>query len=86
VIVLTYHYIIDDGPKETSTPTKNFQEQMKYLKENNFQVVLLSELFKNNENTQFGLPQLTGIAIVVLAAASGILAFRKWKRKGAKSF
>jgi hypothetical protein len=72
--------------RKQAPSTKNFQEQMKYLKENNFQVVLLSELFKNNENAPLGLPQLTGIAIGVLAAASGSLAFRKWKRKGAKSF
>lgn len=86
VIVLTYHYIIDDGPKETSTPIQNFQEQMKHLKENNFQVVLLSELFKNNENPSLDLPQLTGIAIGVLAAVCSILAFRKWKRKGQNRF
>jgi peptidoglycan/xylan/chitin deacetylase (PgdA/CDA1 family) len=86
IIVLTYHHITNDGPEETSTPAKNFHEQMKYLNENNFQVVLLSELFKNTENPSLGLSQLTGIAIGMLATASGILAFRKWKRKGAKSF
>jgi peptidoglycan/xylan/chitin deacetylase (PgdA/CDA1 family) len=84
VIVLTYHHITNDGPQETSTPTKNFREQMKYLKENNFQVVLLSELFTTNEKPSWGLPQLTGIAVGVLAAACGIIAFQKWKRKRAK--
>ncbi len=44
VIVLTYHFISDIGPLETSTPIDNFKKQMKYLKDNNFEVVLLSDL------------------------------------------
>ena len=83
LIVLTYHYIADDGPKETSTPIQNFYEQMKYLKEKNFEVVLLSELFEANEKSSWNPPQLLGIAVGVLAAAYAIFAFKKWKRKRA---
>lgn len=86
VIVLTYHHITNEGPQETSTPTKNFREQMKYLKENNFQGVLLAELFTNNGKSLWSLPQLTIVAIGVLAAPCCILAFRKWKLKGAAHF
>ncbi|MEM2937533.1 MAG: polysaccharide deacetylase family protein [Candidatus Bathyarchaeia archaeon] len=81
VIVLTYHFIADNGPKETSTPIRNFYEQMKYLKERSFEVVLLSELFKPNEESPWNPPQLMIIAVGVLAAACAIFAFKKWKRK-----
>ena len=46
VVVLTYHFISDIGPKETSTPVANFAEQMRYLKEAGFTVVLLPDLIK----------------------------------------
>ncbi len=49
VIVLTYHHIADDCPEETSTPTQNFKEQIKYLKENGFEVVLLSQVLANTK-------------------------------------
>ncbi|MGB9854759.1 MAG: polysaccharide deacetylase family protein [Candidatus Bathyarchaeales archaeon] len=81
VIVLTYHHIADESPKETSTPIKNFHEQMKYLKENSFEVVLLSELLTSNGNPSWSLPQLAVTAVLVLATACGIIAFQKWKRK-----
>jgi len=48
-VVLTYHFISDEGPRETSTPVQNFYEQMTYLRENDFEVVLLPELFMSNE-------------------------------------
>jgi peptidoglycan/xylan/chitin deacetylase (PgdA/CDA1 family) len=41
---LTYHFISDTGPEETSTPVANFQAQMSYLKEAGFTVVLLPDL------------------------------------------
>ncbi len=41
---LTYHFISDTGPEETSTPVANFQAQMSYLKEAGFTVVLLPNL------------------------------------------
>jgi hypothetical protein len=56
---------------------------MKYLKEKNFEVVLLSELFEANEKSSWNPPQLLGIAVGVLAAACAIFAFKKWKRKRA---
>ena len=43
-ICLVYHFIADDGPETTSTPITNFKEQMAYLKEAGFKVVLLSEV------------------------------------------
>ena len=46
VICLVYHFIADDGPETTSTPITNFHEQMAFLKEAEFNVVLLSELFE----------------------------------------
>jgi peptidoglycan/xylan/chitin deacetylase (PgdA/CDA1 family) len=47
IVVLTYHFISDVGPTETSTPTQNFYEQMKYLKDNNFEVLLLSDIISS---------------------------------------
>ncbi len=46
VVSLVYHFIVDDGPKETSTPVDNFKEQMDYLKEAGFTVVLMPDLFR----------------------------------------
>lgn len=43
VICLTYHHISDTAPQETSTPTSNFSEQLRYLKENQFNVVFLPD-------------------------------------------
>ena len=46
VVCLTYHFISDTGPEHTSTPVVNFIEQMRYLKDNGFTVVLLPDLFE----------------------------------------
>jgi len=46
VVVLVYHFISDVGPVETSTPVANFAQQMRYLKEAGFTVVLLPDLFE----------------------------------------
>jgi hypothetical protein len=46
VVCLTYHFISDIGPESTSTPVSNFVEQMRYLKENGFTVVLLPDLIE----------------------------------------
>lgn len=45
VVCLTYHFISDSGPQDTSTPIDSFRAQMSYLKEEGFTVVLPSELF-----------------------------------------
>ena len=45
-VCLTYHFISDTGPEETSTPVANFQAQMSYLKEAGFTVVLLPDLIR----------------------------------------
>ena len=45
VVVLTYHHISDEV-EEWSTPVKNFAQQMRYLKEAGFTVVLLPDLFE----------------------------------------
>ena len=85
VIVLTYHHIADEGPEETGTPTQNFQEQMRYLKENNFEVVLLSEILNSDENPAWSFPQLKVTVIGVLAAICIALALRKWKQRRVKN-
>ena len=46
IICLVYHFVANDGPETTSTPIANFHEQMAYLKEAGFNVVLLPDLFK----------------------------------------
>lgn len=46
VVSLTYHFISDTGPAETSTPVRNFCDQMRYLKEAGFTVVLLPDLIE----------------------------------------
>lgn len=46
LVGLTYHFIADDGPAETSTPVANFMEQMAYLDEAGFTVVPLPEIFE----------------------------------------
>jgi peptidoglycan/xylan/chitin deacetylase (PgdA/CDA1 family) len=45
LVGLTYHFIADDGPAETSTPVANFQAQMAYLAGAGYTVVPLFQLF-----------------------------------------
>jgi len=45
-VCICYHFISDKSPVQTSTPVANFVEQMRYLKENGFTVVLLPDLFE----------------------------------------
>jgi peptidoglycan/xylan/chitin deacetylase (PgdA/CDA1 family) len=44
VVCLVYHFIDDNGPEKTSTRVADFNEQMAYLHDNGFAVVLLPEL------------------------------------------
>ena len=62
-VVLTYHFLSDKESKETYIPIQNFREQMRYLKENNFDVVLLPEFFATDEET-VGLPPYFTVAII----------------------
>jgi peptidoglycan/xylan/chitin deacetylase (PgdA/CDA1 family) len=48
LVGLTYHFIADDGPAETSTPVANFQAQMTYLAGAGYTVVPLSRLFETD--------------------------------------
>ena len=48
VVSLCYHFISDIGPSEASTPVQNFCEQMHYLKEAGFTVVLLPDLIESS--------------------------------------
>jgi peptidoglycan/xylan/chitin deacetylase (PgdA/CDA1 family) len=82
IIVLTYHHIIDDGSQETGISIQNFREQVEYLRENNFQSVLLSELFINDEKPPYDSLKPLLILIGVLIASCGIFAYRKLKLKG----
>ncbi|MCS7114326.1 MAG: polysaccharide deacetylase family protein [Nitrososphaerota archaeon] len=84
VVVLTYHFISDETPKETSTSPQNFYEQMEYLKKNKYEVVLLSELFKTDEKQPWSPPQLMGIAVGALVAACTLVAFSRRKRKASR--
>ena len=45
LVGLTYHFITDNGPADTSTPVANFKAQMAYLKEAGFTVVPLPQVF-----------------------------------------
>lgn len=46
VVSLCHHFISDTGSPESSIPVKNFGDQMGYLKEAGFTVVLLPDLIK----------------------------------------
>lgn len=83
IIVLTYHFISNEAPKETATPTRNFYEQMKYLKENGYEIVLLSEIFDTNDEKHFwSFLQLLGIT----ATTCILITFLIWKHKSAARF
>lgn len=43
-VCLVYHFIADEGPEELTTPLENFREQMEYLRNTGFTVVLMSDL------------------------------------------
>jgi len=45
IVCITYHHIVDNGPETTSTPVANFVEQMTYLKEAGFTVIILPDYF-----------------------------------------
>lgn len=46
VVSLCYHFISDTSQVQTSTPVQNFSDQMSYLKEAGFTVVLLADLIE----------------------------------------
>lgn len=46
MVGLTYHFIADDGPAETSTPVINFKAQMAYLKQAGYTVIPLPDIFR----------------------------------------
>ena len=83
VVVLTYHHISDEKPPETSIPVQNFHEQMMYLKDNNFKVVLLPELFEINEKPLWILPHFI-VMITVIGLATISISFYLHKRKAEK--
>jgi peptidoglycan/xylan/chitin deacetylase (PgdA/CDA1 family) len=83
VVMLTYHYISDEKLPETSTPVQNFSEQMKYLKDNNFKVVVLPELFEINEKPLLMLPHFIAMILVIELAIISI-GFYFHKRKAEK--
>jgi peptidoglycan/xylan/chitin deacetylase (PgdA/CDA1 family) len=83
VVVLTYHYISDEKPPETSIPVQNFREQMMYLKDNNFKVVLLPELFAINEKPLWTQPHFIAM-ILVIGLVTISISFYFHKRKAEK--
>jgi peptidoglycan/xylan/chitin deacetylase (PgdA/CDA1 family) len=70
VVVLTYHFLSDNASKATYISIQNFREQMLYLKENNFDVVLLSEFFAVNEEPSWLLPYF---AVAILGAGLAVV-------------
>lgn len=86
VVVLTYHFISNEAPEETSTPIQNFHEQMKYLKENNFEVILLSEIFKIDEKQSSSPTYLVGIAVGAIATAYSLIVLVRSQQKGSAHF
>jgi peptidoglycan/xylan/chitin deacetylase (PgdA/CDA1 family) len=84
VVVLVYHFISDEGPESTSTPIRNFYDQMKYLEENGFNVIILSEIFQIKEKSIWEQPYIIlasltlGFALILLVLyfRSRMLTFR----------
>ncbi|MCW4045749.1 MAG: polysaccharide deacetylase family protein [Candidatus Bathyarchaeota archaeon] len=71
VVVLTYHFLSDEASKETYISVQNFREQMQYLKENGFKVILLPELFTvQDESSEL----LSYIEVAILMTAIAIIA------------
>ncbi|OUR78411.1 polysaccharide deacetylase [Colwellia psychrerythraea] len=51
-VILQYHHVSDSTPASTSISPKQFEVHLKYLKDNNFKVVPLSELIEGIKNQQ----------------------------------
>jgi len=51
-VVLQYHHVSDTTPKSTSITPEQFAVHLKYLQENSFNVVPLSQLINNIKNQQ----------------------------------
>jgi peptidoglycan/xylan/chitin deacetylase (PgdA/CDA1 family) len=83
VVVLTYHFLSDNASKETYITVQNFREQMTHLKEGNFSVVLLSELFAVDEEPVGLLPYF--VTAILGAGLATVFASRYiWRRKNRK--
>jgi len=83
VVVLTYHFLSDNASRETYITVQNFREQMTYLKEGNFDVVLLSDFFAVDEETSWPLPYLAVAVVAVgitIASAGYYLRLRKARK------
>jgi len=80
VVVLTYHFLSDNASKETYIAVQNFREQMMYLKENNFDVVLLSEFFAVDEEPSLLLHYLM-IAVIAVAVATVLVSYWCLRRR-----
>ena len=51
-VILQYHHVSDSTPASTSISPKQFEVHLQYLKDNNFKVVVLSELIEGIKNQQ----------------------------------
>ncbi|HCH69434.1 MAG TPA: polysaccharide deacetylase [Colwellia sp.] len=51
-VILQYHHVSDTSPKSTSITPKQFAVHLKYLQENSFNVVPLSQIINNIKNQQ----------------------------------
>lgn len=51
-VILQYHHVSDDTPKNTSITPAQFKAHLKYLKDNDFTVVPLSQIIEKIKNNQ----------------------------------
>jgi peptidoglycan/xylan/chitin deacetylase (PgdA/CDA1 family) len=65
VVVLTYHFLSENASRETYITVQNFREQMKYLKEGNFDVMLLPDFFAVDEENAWPLPHYAAVILGV---------------------
>jgi peptidoglycan/xylan/chitin deacetylase (PgdA/CDA1 family) len=73
-VVLTYHFLSDNASKSTYISIQNFREQMQYLKENNFEVVLLPDLFAVSEKPFWASPYFV-VAVIGAGLATIFLGY-----------
>jgi len=79
-VVLTYHFLTDNASRPTYISIQNFREQMLYLKEDNFEVVLLPELFAVDEEPLWTLPYFVVVIIGIGLATIFLRALKPTSR------
>lgn len=80
VVVLTYHFVSDEGPESLSTSLENYYLQMRYLKDNGYEVILLSDICKDRGIVMWKQFYLIIVALVSLGLAT-IMLFSSFHKK-----